>query len=111
MGIQPIDLQTLYAQLENMSKTVAHQQLGTKLAHDIQQETQAKQAAEKNTAVQQLKKKDEAIPAVHDRENPASGGFQQEKKRHRQDEPDSEPQDDTVYFKDPHLGQIIDISG
>ena len=48
MAIAPLDLQVLYSQLENVSKTVAHQQQGKQLANAIQQETYAQQMAEKN---------------------------------------------------------------
>ena len=47
MALHPIDLQTLYTQLENVSKGVAFQQQGLQLREAVQQDNYGKQLTEK----------------------------------------------------------------
>lgn len=109
MAIAPLDLQVLYSQLENVSKTVAHQQQGKQLANAIQQETHAQQMAEKNSTVQQLQSGEEGIQKVKDR---AAGGSSQGGSQKKQEqEEDQEQLPEQVAFQDPNLGKFIDISG
>lgn len=109
MAIQPIDLQTLYSQLETVSKTVAFQQQGVQLQNSIQQEEQSKRLQQKQQAVEAASANEEGPLAVKDRKNgnpqeQGSGGKKSESK---------EKNDDDVFevIKDPVLGQHIDISG
>ena len=37
MGLQPIDLQTMYSQLSNVARQAAHQQQGVQLSESMQQ--------------------------------------------------------------------------
>ena len=109
MAIAPLDLQVLYSQLENVSKTVAHQQQGKQLANAIQQETYAQQMAEKNSTVQQLQSGEDGVQRVKDR---AAGGSSRGGSRKRQDEEETQEQaSEQVAFQDPNLGKFIDISG
>lgn len=109
MAIAPLDLQVLYSQLENVSKTVAHQQQGKQLANAIQQETHAREMLEKSSTVQQLKSGDDSVQKVKDR---AAGDSSQNgsQKKHKEEE-DKEEQVAPIAFQDPNLGKFIDISG
>ncbi len=109
MGLVPLDLQILYSQLDNVSKTVAHQQQGKRLATAVEQERIAQKDAEKNEAVQQLKSNDEAIQRIKDREG-ENKNFQEEKRKQETPEENQKPEE-PVAFQDPHLGKFIDISG
>ncbi|MBR5866539.1 MAG: hypothetical protein IKZ04_01385 [Spirochaetaceae bacterium] len=110
MAIAPIDIQTLYSQLENVSKSVAYQQQGIHLSNAIQQDKIARQQAEKNTSVQQVKKDNEDNISVKDRKS-----FQNEQnpsdKKNSKNESEEEDNPQTYRFKDPNLGKYIDISG
>ncbi len=109
MAIAPLDLQVLYSQLENVSKTVAHQQQGKQLANAIQQEVHAREMLEKSSTVQQLNSGEDSVQKVKDR---AAGGSSQNgsnKKHEKGEEP--EQQSEMVAFQDPNLGKIIDITG
>lgn len=64
MAIQPIDLQTLYSQLGNVSKTVAFQQQGVPLQNAIQQEEQTKRLQQKREAVEAASGYDEGPAGV-----------------------------------------------
>lgn len=109
MAIAPLDLQVLYSQLENVSKTVAHQQQGKQLANAIQQEVHARELLEKSSTVQQLNSGDDSVQKVKDR---AAGGSSQNgsHKKNKEDE-HSEEQTEPIAFQDPNLGKFIDISG
>ena len=110
MALAPLDLQVLYSQLETVSKTVAHQQQGKQLANAIQQETHARQMAEKNSTVQQLKSGEDNVYKVRDR---AAGDSSQNSYGRRQQEEELEEEEtpEPVAFQDPNLGKFIDISG
>lgn len=111
MGIQPIDLQTLYSQLGNVSKTVAFQQQGIPLQNAIQQEEQTKRLQQKREAVEAAAGYDEGPAGVkNDKESAPDTQEQKEKKKRGE----NETEDDGKVFeviKDPRLGQHIDISG
>ena len=107
MAIQPIDLQTLYSQLETVSKTVAFQQQGMQLQNSIQQEEQSKRLQQKQQAVEAASANEEGPLAVKDRK----GSSPQE--QGSGDKKSEEKNDKTVFevIKDPRLGQHVDISG
>lgn len=112
MAIAPIDLQTLYSQLENVSKTVVHQQQGVQLSQAIQQETNAKQVAEKSTAVQQLKQDKDDVLSVKDKKSSGGGQNSGERKRREQnDDAQAVEGEEPFRFQDPNLGKYVDISG
>ena len=47
MGVSPIDLQTMYANMNNVARTVAHQQQGAVLAQQLQESKIIQQNTEK----------------------------------------------------------------
>ena len=112
MAIQPIDLQTLYAQMANVGKQQGAEQQLASMVKDAQQQ-QNKIDAEKRLSTVQLVdsdsnknlriNKDGRSPDEDDR-----GGEHPKKQTTAQteQEPDSEE-----YIKDPSLGQRVDISG
>ncbi|WP_455160015.1 hypothetical protein [Treponema lecithinolyticum] len=109
MAIQPIDLQTLYSQLETVSKTVAFQQQGVQLQNSIQQEEQSKRLQQRQQAVEAASANEEGPLAVKDRK----GSSPQEQGSGGKKSESEEKNDKTVFevIKDPRLGQHVDISG
>ena len=111
MAIQPIDLQTFYSQLGNVSKTVAFQQQGIPLQNAIQQEEQTKRLQQKREAVEAASGYDEGPAGVKDdKESAADAQEQKDKKKRGENEAEEEGKIFEV-IKDPRLGQHIDISG
>ena len=113
MGIQPIDLQTLYSQLGNVSKTVAFQQQGIPLQNAIQQEEQTKRLQQKREAVEAAAGYDEG-PAGVKNDKESAPDTQEQKDKKKRGENEAEDEDKSKVFeviKDPRLGQHIDISG
>lgn len=111
MAIQPIDLQTLYTQLENVSKNVAFQQQGVQVRDDMQLTEQARQEFLKKRAVTKTREEEEQADTVQERKN----GNNQQQAAARQNKKESEEQEDEpaseIQIHDPLLGRIIDIHG
>lgn len=112
MAIQPIDLQTLYSQMDKVSKDVAFQQKGVYLNRDVNQADQQKKIDEQHKAIEKAKKEETDADKVKERQEQASGqqGQSQQKKSEEQQE---EPKPEVQYnwITDPNLGSHIDISG
>jgi hypothetical protein len=113
MALHPIDLQTLYTQLENVSKGVAFQQHGLQLREAVQQENYGKQLTEKEKAVKEAAQEQSETVRVKDqnkRNQNAESSAQKEKKQN-DEEQDIVTEPKTVDIKDPRLGTLIDIQG
>jgi hypothetical protein len=111
MAIQPIDLQTIYTQLDKVSKSTVAQQQGAHLARAIQQDEQQRQESLRSETVKELRAGNEGIAAVDERD----GGNTQEQKRGKKqngrgDSPD-EKNRGQFSFTESHLGQHIDVTG
>ena len=68
MALHPIDLQTLYTQLENVSKGVAFHQQGLQLREAVQQDNYGKQLTEKEKAVQEAAQEESETVRVKDQQ-------------------------------------------
>jgi hypothetical protein len=110
MAIQPIDLQTIYTQLDKVSKSTVAQQQGAHLARAIEQDEQQKQEFRRSETVKELRADNEGIAAVDDR-----GGNKQEQKRGKKQNERGDSQDEKkrgkFFFTESHLGQHIDVTG
>jgi hypothetical protein len=110
MAIQPIDLQTLFTQLDKVGKAQTAQREGLALHEAIQ-------------GVQIQRKTEEHIQAVNETQNTGEDGVEKvkdrgsrqqdsgEKKKKEAGQKESERDEATVpVFCDPRLGRNIDIS-
>ena len=107
MAITPIDLQTLFTQLDKVGKTQAAQREGLALQQSMQ-------------AVQLQKKTNEHIQQINEAQNTGegaekindhSGGSGQNQKKSDKKKEQKEEENDTIsVLNDPSLGKRIDIS-
>ena len=113
MALHPIDLQTLYTQLENVSKGVAFQQQGLQLKEAVQQDNYGKQLNEKEKAVKEAAQEESETVRVKDQQkrNQNSEEFSKKEKKNDEDEQPVVEEPKIVGIKDPRLGTIIDIQG
>lgn len=74
MGVSPLDLQTMYANMNNVARTVAHQQQGAVLAQQLQESKIIQQNAEKASQVHKTADS-EAKSALISDEGHNSGGW------------------------------------
>ena len=113
MALHPIDLQTLYTQLENVSKGVAFQQQGLQLREAVQQDNYGKQLTEKEKTVKEAAQEESETVRVKDQHNRRQnqGNESEEKEKHPEEETAAAPEPRLIDIKDPRLGRLIDIQG
>ncbi|MGI5064769.1 hypothetical protein [Treponema putidum] len=112
MAIQPIDLQTLYAQMAKVGKQQGAEQQLVSMVKDAQQQ-QNKIDAEKRLSTVQIVDSDnnENLRINKDGRSPEEENKKEESSK-KQTTPQTEQEPDTEeYIKDPSLGQRVDISG
>jgi len=109
MAIQPIDLQTLFTQLDKVAKTQSDQREGAALHQAIQ-------------GAQLQRRTEEQIKAVNDVQNMGEDGAEKVKDRGAQahdggkgkkqeaEEPQQQEEAKAAVIHDPYLGRNIDIS-
>lgn len=111
MAIQPIDLQTLYGQLDKIGKAQVQQQAAMQAAREAEMQVNRDKAARNLDTVQSPEAGEEKTGAVHERnessdqQGEAQGGPATGKKE------ENPPAIEKEIVKDPALGHHIDISG
>jgi hypothetical protein len=110
MAIQPIDLQTLFTQVEKVGKTQSSQKEGLQIQEALQQ-------------VQSQKKAEEQVQSVNEAQDPGDGAEKIKDGNSRQraagqdgeesagEEEKQEEEARQNLIRDPALGRNIDISG
>lgn len=113
MGIQPIDLQTLYAQMEKVGKAQVQQQAADKNAREAELAKNRQDAEKRVTTVQEAEAGEEQTGIVRERkESSENGAPEYHARQGAQDEDQEEPEhDEREIIRDPDLGSHIDISG
>lgn len=114
MAIQPIDLQTLYTQLDKIGKAQVMQQVAEQASREAEQVTNRHDAANKMNKVQETDAGGEKPDIVHERNG--SGKQEPETSQHKsgkeqKDAENTPSEPDMVVIRDPALGTHIDISG
>ena len=110
MAIQPIDLQTLFTQIDKVGKTQAAQREGLAIQQAIEGIQIQRKTEENVQAVNKAQDTGDGVEKVKDRKeekfNQAGGGEK------RQDDDDEEKTEAAVQavISDPSLGKNIDIS-
>lgn len=112
MGIQPIDLQTLYAQMEKVGKAQVQHQAANQNARDAELVNNREEAEKRLQTVQETEAGEESIGKV-DENHEKSGGSPQNSSGHQDEkhETDAPPLPSQEIIRDPDLGSKIDISG
>lgn len=108
MGLQPIDLQTMYSQISNVARQTVHQQQGVQLSEAMQQVNVVRQNQEKSEKVHQTEEQEKSGVINQNGKNPSGQQEKEEKKsEHKEPEPQNSEQN---RLKEPYLGQHIDIT-
>lgn len=110
MAILPIDLQTLYTQLDKIGKSQVQQQ---QMAHAAREQDMAKnirKADERLKTVHTVETDDESIGVVHDRESTGEE-YQSAQNQKPKTESETTVEEEKEIIRDPSLGKHIDISG
>ena len=107
MPIKPIDLQTLFMQMNQVSKEQAAAKDGVVLQQSIQAAVLQKKREEEVRSVQKPQA-DENPEKIGDRESRSARGEEQKSRKRSEDTQESE---EPEIVKDPDLGKRIDIQG
>ncbi|MCR4940010.1 MAG: hypothetical protein K5930_07895 [Treponemataceae bacterium] len=113
MALHPIDLQTLYTQLENVSKNVAFQQQGLQLRNSVQQENYSRQLIEKEKMVKEAAQDESETVRIKNQQkkNQNNDNSSEHKEKDTTDESTSPLEQKTESIKDHRLGRIVDVQG
>jgi hypothetical protein len=110
MAIQPIDLQTLFTQLDKVGKEQSNQKDGLQLQQALQSAQMQRKTEERIQSVNESQDTGEGMERVKDRNGRTAqkqGGGGKEK----QDNPGEEEGSELTVIRDPSLGKNIDLSG
>lgn len=107
MAIQPIDLSTMYIQMSNVAKNVAHQQQGAQLSQALQEATFVRQNAENAAQVHKAAEGETKSERIKNNSSGSSGSFEGKKKKGEETEVQEEKKQTEI--KESYLGQNIDI--
>jgi len=116
VAIQPIDLQTLYTQLDKIGKTQVQQQVAAQAERDAEIVKNRNEAEKRIKTVRETDAGNEIAGKVHEKDGKQEKGGASEPTPHREPGKASEETKETVepskeIITDPALGSHIDISG
>jgi len=114
VAIQPIDLQTLYTQLDKIGKAQVMQQVADQASREAEQVTNRHKSDIKINKVQETDAGGEKPDIVHERNG--SGNQEMETAQHKSGKEHKDAENvpvepDKEVIHDPALGAHIDISG
>jgi hypothetical protein len=113
MAIQPIDLQTLFTQVDKVGKIQADQKEGLQIHQSLQGVQIQKKTEEQAQAINESKDLGQGAERISDqnahRRNPGSDGSDEKKDAGAGET--GEAAEDPSIIRDPALGNNIDISG
>ncbi len=111
MGIQPIDLQNMYSQMNNIARNVAGQQQSAQVSQSVQQKNQIQQNIEMSQRVQQASNDKGNTNNVNPEGHKGGSGTYQNPKKKQNGEKD--PKTAFGGFSDTrpdYVGTIVDIT-
>jgi hypothetical protein len=112
MAIQPIDLQTLFTQIDKVGKDQANLKEGAALQHSLQSVQIQKKTEERAQTVNETQDTGQGVERIKDRNNrkrPDQESVEQEEDSEASDK--AEEAADPSVIRDPALGKNIDFSG
>jgi hypothetical protein len=108
MAMQPLDLQILFSRLDSVAKDAAAQKDGLVLRGAINASVFEKKTEEKSQSVNEAHDTDNELEALNSGKNQNSG------RKNAREKPQHESHEQKnwgAFFKDPSLGNYIDLSG
>ena len=106
MAISPLDLQTLFTQMDKVSKQDAAQREGAAILQSIQHSRIQQQLDEKVRSVNESQNTGEGTESIDDN----SGGKAGQENRQGESSEMTEEKEDRGVIRDPDLGRNIDVS-
>ena len=109
MSVQPIDLQTLFVRLDHVGKQVGLVKNGLIQSQEIVAQEIAKESEQVESQVTDADEISDGPEKTHD-DDERQGMSSRKRKQARKDD-GGEEHDESDLFRDPDLGQNIDLSG
>ena len=110
MAISPIDLQTLFTQMDKVGKQEMAQRDGAAVLQSIQNARQQQQTDERVRSVNESQDTGEGSEAIKDKNGGRAGQEQGEQKNQSEEETEKNTKEKDGVIRDPNLGRNIDVS-
>ena len=113
MGLQPIDLQTMYSQVANVAREAQHLSQGLQLADSMHQADVVKENQEQAQKVQQTNENSKSALVNKDGKNSQNQENNPSKKRQgaQKNAEETPKENKSSPLKEDYLGQHVDITG
>lgn len=111
VAIHPIDLQTLYSQMDKVGRQQGAEQQAASSVKDMQQHQNKLDAQKRLSTVQTVAQGDSENIRINKDSDSKYEDRSQEKKGTRTETEQDMGDKEENYIKDPYLGQKVDISG
>lgn len=108
MGVSPLDLQTMYANMNNVARAVSHQQQGAVLAGQLQEAKIIQQNTEKATQVHKAADNEAKSAGIND-EGHNSSAWGEGKHGQKRGHEEQQSQGNPTEIRESYLGIHIDI--
>ena len=112
--MQPIDLQTLFTQMDKVAKTQSQMKEGLQIQATMQQVQSQKKAEEQVRSINETQDMGYGVSQIKDekshKDTPGHNHQNEDSENTESDETQTENKNKN-YFRDPTLGRNIDISG
>lgn len=110
MSIQPIDLQTLFMRLSQVGKEQSVQREAAHVAQTQQGSEMARRSEQESQTVNQTRELEDGPEAIKDEEQGRSQP-RGEGEKHKEERNEDDENERREIFRDPALGNKIDITG
>jgi hypothetical protein len=108
MAIHPIDLQTMYTQMDSIARNVANQQQGVQLSQQLQENGKIQKMAEQAAMVHKTADDQAKSLNVKDESQKKSEGQKKGKEKDETEEEKQKPKENEI--RESYLGQHINIT-
>jgi hypothetical protein len=111
MAIQPIDLQTLFTQLDKVGKNQAAQKEGLQIQQAIQGDQIQRKTDERIQSVNESQDTGEGAETIRDRTSRKNADEEKQGREEKDENSEDKSPGEPLIFRDPDLGRNIDVSG
>lgn len=109
MGLQPLDLQTMYSQISNVANKAAGMEQSLQAVQNTQQKESERLAEEQSKKVQESERQNGAS-SVNQNGHNSSAFSSGQKSKEKQNDSDEESESKKYRLKESYLGQHVDIT-
>ena len=107
--VSPIDLQTMYANMNNVARSVSHQQQGAVLAQQLQESKIIQQNTEKASTVHKTADNEAKSTGINDEGHQSGLSYGQNKRKNKKDEDENQDSNYESEIRESYLGIHINI--